>query len=119
MKVQNFDEEFVVTYGGHEFVIPVGLSNEFPDDIGYHIQYIADKWKKNVKLIHTRDEEIELLKAQLEQTKKEAELSKENSSASTSHISSTEEGLQQLIQRDTKFEEVVVESKKPGRPKKV
>jgi hypothetical protein len=117
MKVQNFGEEFVVTYGGHEIIVPSSLSQDFPDAIGYHIQFMASKWGKNVQLVYTKQQEIDVLNKQFEEAKKEVELSKEDSSASTSHTPSTEEGFQQLIQEEIKEE--VVEPKKPGRPKKV
>lgn len=57
MKIQNNGKQFELTFDGKDVFVPEGLSGEFPDDVAYHIQFVAQKWNKDVKLISNLEEE--------------------------------------------------------------
>jgi hypothetical protein len=70
MKVQNNGDALNLTFGGRDLFVPQGLSSELPDDVVHYILAKAQKWNKDVKLIADKEQEIEVLKKQLEETKK-------------------------------------------------
>ena len=57
MKILNNSEKFQLTFDGHDVIVPQGLSAEFSDKIAYHIQDVAIRWGKNIRLIGTLEEE--------------------------------------------------------------
>ena len=61
MKVFNFGTEFELTHDGNDVFVPSGLSGDFSNEVGYHIQFIADKWRKKVRLILNGEEEKKVL----------------------------------------------------------
>jgi len=62
MKVLNKSEQFQLTFNARDVFVPEGLSDEFPNDVAYHIQYTAEKWGKDIRLISNIEEEKKALK---------------------------------------------------------
>lgn len=69
MRIQNNGEEFKLTYGGKDITISAGLSSNLPDNLCYHVQYVAQKWNKDIKLISNVQEEVDLLQKKLDEEK--------------------------------------------------
>lgn len=55
MKLQNNSEQFILFFGGKEIVIPQGIFSVTDEELGKHIIYISNKWKKNVKMITSQE----------------------------------------------------------------
>jgi hypothetical protein len=51
MKIQNFGEEFELTYNSRDVKIPNGVFEVSDLSLGYFIQKIASKWNKNIKIV--------------------------------------------------------------------
>ena len=83
MKVLNKSEQFELTFNARDVVVPEGISDEFPNEVAYHIQFIAEKWNKDIRLIDNLDEEkkalkeweeIKKIKVKVEETKPEVKV---------------------------------------------
>jgi len=61
MKIQNNGEPFELKFDGQDISIPEGLSQSFPKTTAYHIQFTANKWGKNIRIVDTEEGEKEAI----------------------------------------------------------
>lgn len=87
MKILNKSEQFEVKHNSREYIVPQGVSDDFPQEVAYHIQYVAKNWNKDVRVLNTENEiKVAEFEWRKEQEKKELENKPQTSDKSEEKI---------------------------------